>query len=99
MIKWLQSIPNNYLHFGDFDLAGIGIYLHEYKLKLSNKSSFFIPENIEYLLRTYGNKLRYDYQKTNFDISLIEEKELLQLIQLIHQHKKGLDQEVLIISE
>ena len=99
LIKWLQSIPNNYLHFGDFDLAGIGIYLHEYKLKLSNKSSFFIPENIEYLLRTYGNKLRYDYQKTNFDISLIEEQELLQLIQLIHQHKKGLDQEVLIISE
>ena len=29
LLKWLQSIPNSYLHFGDFDLAGIGIYLNE----------------------------------------------------------------------
>ena len=27
VIKWLSSILNNYLHFGDFDIAGIGIYL------------------------------------------------------------------------
>lgn len=31
LIKWLQSIPNHYLHFGDFDFAGIGIYLNEFK--------------------------------------------------------------------
>lgn len=96
MIKWLQSIPNNYLHFGDFDLAGIGIYLHEYKQKLSNKCSFFIPENMEVLLKTYGNKMRYNEQKANFDTSMIEEQELIRLIQLIHRYKKGLDQEVLI---
>ena len=96
MIKWLQSIPNNYLHFGDFDLAGIGIYINEYKQKLDYKSSLFIPDNIDYLLSTYGNKSRYDEQKANFEISLIEEQELLQLIKLIHQHKKGLDQELLI---
>ena len=96
MIKWLQSIPNNYLHFGDFDLAGIGIYINEYKQKLSNKSSFFIPENIDYLFSTYGNKARYDEQKATFDIIKIEEPELLHLIQLIHHYKKGLDQEVLI---
>ena len=39
----MKSIPNNYLHFGDFDLAGIGIYVNEYKCHLSNKSSFYIP--------------------------------------------------------
>ena len=36
-IKWMKSIPNNYLHFGDFDIAGIGIYINEYKCYLSNK--------------------------------------------------------------
>ncbi|MCA6071324.1 MAG: hypothetical protein LE168_02900 [Endomicrobium sp.] len=47
LIKWLQSIPNNYLHFGDFDFAGIGIYLNEYKKYLTDKAMFLIPENIE----------------------------------------------------
>ena len=31
LIKWLQSIPNRYLHFGDLDFAGINIYLNEFK--------------------------------------------------------------------
>ncbi len=96
MIKWLKSIPNNYVHYGDFDMAGIGIYIHEYLQKLSNKTRFFIPDNIDFLLKTFGNKARYDEQKINFDISTIEDKELLQLIQLIHSYRKGLDQEVLI---
>lgn len=26
---WLQTIPNQYVHFGDFDLAGIHIFLTE----------------------------------------------------------------------
>ncbi len=47
VIKWLQSIPNQYLHFGDFDMAGIGIYLNEYKKYLADKASFFVPKNIE----------------------------------------------------
>ncbi|MCK4501791.1 MAG: hypothetical protein KAU22_02075, partial [Desulfuromonadales bacterium] len=31
LVQWLRSIPNRYVHFGDFDFAGINIYLHEYK--------------------------------------------------------------------
>lgn len=27
LATWLQEIPNPYVHFGDFDLAGIHIYL------------------------------------------------------------------------
>jgi len=96
LIKWLQSIPNNYLHFGDFDFAGIGIYLNEFKKYLSDRTTFFVPENIDKLIADFGNKKRYNEQKINFDTNNIKEDNLLKLIASIHKHKKGLDQEILI---
>ena len=96
LLKWLQSIPNNYLHFGDFDFAGIGIYLNEYKKYLGEKAYFFIPQNIEYLLDNYGNKKLYNNQKINFNTKNISEIDLLKLIEIIHKHKKGLEQEIFI---
>ena len=96
LIKWLQSIPNNYLHFGDFDFAGIGIYLNEFKKHLSDRTTFFIPENIDKLIADFGNKKRYDEQKINFEVKSISEENILQLINTIHKYRKGLDQEILI---
>lgn len=98
LIKWLQSIPNKYLHFGDFDFAGIGIYLNEYKKHLEAKASFFIPEDIETLIDKHGNKSRYDQQKINFKIEKIKEEKIENLIAILHQYKQGLDQELLIIQ-
>lgn len=40
--NWLLSVPNDYLHFGDFDLAGIHIYLTEFYKYLGNRASFFV---------------------------------------------------------
>ncbi|MCZ2101001.1 MAG: hypothetical protein LC107_05635 [Chitinophagales bacterium] len=99
LLKWLQSIPNNYLHFGDFDFAGIGIYLNEYKKHLDDKAQFFIPENIEFLLGNYGSRALYDKQKLNFEQQAIEEENLTNLIALLHQYKKGLEQEIFINSK
>jgi len=96
LIKWLQSIPNNYLHFGDFDFAGIGIYLNEFKKHLADRTSFFVPEHIDKLIADFGNKKRYDIQKINFEVKSIREGNLLQLINTIHKYRKGLDQEILI---
>jgi hypothetical protein len=96
LIKWLQSIPNNYLHYGDFDFAGIGIYLNEFKKHLDNKAKFFTPANIDSSIKKSGSKKRYDEQKINFDIGNIKEENLLQLLDSIHKHKKGLDQEIFI---
>jgi hypothetical protein len=96
LLKWLQTIPNKYLHFGDFDFAGIGIYLNEYKKYLGKKANYFIPENLEQILEIYGNKELYDNQKTTFDKDNLTEENLKYLISLIHKFKKGLEQEIFI---
>lgn len=97
LVKWLRTIPNKYLHFGDFDLQGINIYLNEYKKYLGYKARFFIPSHIQELMQQFGNRDLYDRQLSlapNPD--LIAEPELLDLLKLIHKYKKGLEQEVLI---
>ena len=96
LINWLQSVPNQYLHFGDFDFAGIGIYLNEYKKYLGDRATFYIPENIGQIIQNYGNKYLYDKQNINFDLQSINEENLINLIGFIHKYKKGLEQEVLI---
>lgn len=96
LIKWLQSTPNNYLHFGDLDFAGIGIYLNEYKKYLGNKAQFYVPENAAELLEKHGNKELYDHQKDNFDHEKIVQTALNHLIKRIHTLKKGLEQEIFI---
>lgn len=95
-IEWMKSIPNNYLHFGDFDIAGIGIYLNEYKKHLSDKATFFIPENIKSVLREHGNRERFNKQKINFEMDSIEESKIIDLIEIIKLERKGLDQEYYI---
>lgn len=98
LIKWLKSISNKYLHFGDFDIAGIGIYLNEYKKHLGKKAKFFIPEDITETIKK-GNRNRFDNQKINFNVSDIEEESLHELIDIIENEKKGLDQEFYILDK
>lgn len=99
VIQWLKSIPNNYLHFGDFDMSGIGIYLNEYKKHLGERAEFFVPSNIEEALKECGNRERYDIQKVNFKPESIQEEELKKLYELIHKERRGLDQEYYIESD
>ncbi len=97
LIKWLQMIPNPYLHFGDFDFEGINIYLYEYKRYLGDRATFFIPENIEALLVQYGNRELYNRQQDRMHaLKEIDEPALHPLVLLFHKHKKCLEQEVLI---
>jgi len=94
--KWLQSIPNSYLHFGDFDLAGIAIFENEFKSKLGSKADFFVPPGIEKLLRTRGSRELYNRQFDKFRNLRSDRPEIQELIQLIHTHKRGLEQEAFI---
>ena len=95
-IKWMTSISNDYMHFGDFDVAGIGIYLNEYKKHLSQRARFFIPKNIKSMLRENGNRKRFNKQSINFKIGDIQEPEIIALLNLIKLERKGLDQEYYI---
>ncbi len=96
-ISWLKQIPNNYLHFGDFDYAGINIYWNEYNKHLGKRARFFVPDNIEEDIKN-GNRDRYNKQKLKFSKDEIQEKNLSFLIKLIEKEQKGLDQEYFIIK-
>ncbi|KIM03101.1 MAG: hypothetical protein KU29_12715 [Sulfurovum sp. FS06-10] len=45
MLEWLEKIDNDYLHYGDFDFAGISIYKSQILPRLKGEGSFFIPAN------------------------------------------------------
>lgn len=91
--KWLTSIPNHYIHFGDYDLAGINIFLSEFQQYIGkDHSSFLIPDDIELRLKS-GSKSRYDEQYNRFKDMKSDSQEIQHLIELIHQERKGYDQE------
>lgn len=91
--KWLCTISNHYLHFGDFDLAGINIFLFEFQQYLGKeRSSYLIPDDIESRLKS-GSRKRYDEQYYRFKDIKSDVCELQQLIDLIHHERKAYDQE------
>jgi len=94
LVRWLQTIPNKYIHFGDFDFAGLNIYFNEYKKHLKGKATFFLPPNIEQLLSSKGNRDNYNKQSILFDKNEVKEENILTLIRLIEKYKKGLEQEI-----
>ncbi len=96
VIRWIEKLENPYWHFGDFDLAGIGIYLHEYKKYLGQRATFFTPTHLEADLAKYGSRARYHNQSMNFTPEDITEPDLDRLLTLIQQQQVGLDQEFYI---
>jgi hypothetical protein len=96
--NWLKSVPNPYLHFGDFDPKGIHIYLTEFKNKIQDdRGQYLIPDDIESLLIQHGEKELYEKQKRYIPlISTANQPQLSPLIDIMLKHKKGLAQEILI---
>ncbi len=97
--RWLCAISNHYLHFGDFDLAGINIFLVDFQQYLGEeRSSYLIPDDVESRLKS-GSRKRYDEQYNRFKSIKSEVPELQHLIDLIHRERKAYDQEGYIISD
>lgn len=89
---WLRAISNPYLHFGDFDLAGIHIFLTEFFTHLGLKACFFIPSDIETRLQT-GNAPLYDRQYERFKEMEVMDERLKPLVAMIHRYRRVYEQE------
>ena len=92
LASWLQLISNRYVHFGDFDLAGIHIFLTEFHIHLGERSSFLVPEDIEARLY-HGSRERYDSQYRHFRHLHCDNPSLQRLIDLINKYHRCYDQE------
>lgn len=90
--SWLQMIPNRYIHFGDFDLAGINIFLTEFHSHLGDRSSFLIPSDIEERLAK-GSIKRYNDQYQKFKSINSNIPEIQHLIDAINKYHRCYDQE------
>ena len=82
--SWLQMIPNRYIHFGDFDLAGIHIFLTEFHVHLGERSSFLIPQDIEERIAK-GSLERYNDQYARYSRITSDIEEIQALIDLFNK--------------
>ena len=99
-VEWINNLDNDYLHFGDFDLAGIAIYLTEFRTKIQGHRniSFYVPDNIEVLISKFGNKELYLKQLNDSrlnNIDLAEYPEVYRVYLSILKYRKVLEQEIL----
>lgn len=95
--EWLESFSGDYIHFGDFDLAGISIYLTRIvpRLKNSKSHSFLIPENIYEIIKTKNYKKDYSNQTKYLKLDAKDDDNLQKLIDFIKYNKITLEQEFL----
>ena len=89
--RYPQS-SDRYVHFGDFDLAGISIFLTEFHAYLGERSSFFIPSDIEQRLQN-GSLERYNAQYLKFKYLTTDIPVLQHLIDTINMYHRCYDQE------
>lgn len=97
LTNWLEGIPNRYIHFGDFDLAGISIFLNQFKPHVEERGSYLIPPDIERRIRR-GSRLRYDNQYVKYKDVSSNDADINRLISLIHKYRRTYDQEGYIKS-
>lgn len=92
LCRWLQSTSNDYIHFGDFDLAGIHIFLSEFHQYLGERASFLIPADIESRI-TNGSVQRYNDQFAKYRKLSTPIAPLQNLINTINRYHRCYDQE------
>lgn len=93
-IEWLQKQPNNYVHYGDFDFAGIHIYQSQYKKYVSGESRYLVPSSLLPLFRRYGKRALYNNQFSLQALIKADEPGISELLEIIKREHKGLEQEI-----
>ena len=92
LYRWLENIPNRYIHFGDFDLAGINIYQTEFYNRLGKRASMLVPSDIEQRIMN-GNTELFDKQYAKFKSIKIIDCRVQPLYDLIMKYHRCYEQE------
>ncbi len=92
LYRWLENIPNRYIHFGDFDLAGINIYQTEFYNRLGKRASMLVPSDIEQRIMN-GNTELFDKQYAKFKSIKIIDGRVQPLYDLIMKYHRCYEQE------
>jgi hypothetical protein len=90
--EWMKGIPNRYIHFGDFDMAGIDIYLHFFD-EIGGRASFLVPDDIEERITKHGNSSLYYSQEEKYKNIKVTDKRVQPLVDIINKCHMGYEQE------
>ena len=90
--EWMKGIPNRYIHFGDFDLAGIDIYLHFFD-EIGSRASFLVPDDIEERITKHGNSSLYYSQEEKYKNIKVTDNRVQPLVDIINKYHMGYEQE------
>ena len=93
IVDWLETLPNKYLHFGDFDFKSFSNYGVHYKQRLGARCSYLLLPNFEKELRLHGNeKIFNDQLGYRARAETIAEESICKMIDLMTTYKRGLKQ-------
>jgi len=95
MLELISIVENEIIYFGDFDLAGVAIYLNEI-VPRNSCIKLFIPKNIEKLLYENGSSKLYRKHFSKYKELQTDIKEVQNFIDTIHKMQKSLEQEYFI---
>lgn len=94
LVNWLETLPNAYIHYGDFDIAGVYIYQDIYKKHIKGPKKFFVPKFIDKLMHRFGDAELYDKQLSYRNSIISDEPGIQELMKIIDKEHKGLEQEI-----
>lgn len=95
MLELFRTLPNKKIYFGDFDLAGIDIYLHQIK-PLNTNIEFVIPKDLDILIKDFGDNHLYKKQLSKYKNLKSDDPKIQTIIDTIHKYQKGLEQEYFV---
>ena len=94
--EWLMAHKNWYFHFGDYDLEGVRIFQSEFQKYIPERSYMLIPDDIEKYIEQYGSRELYDKHYSRCKNLNSKNEDIQNLLDCIHKHRKGCEQEVFI---
>ncbi|WP_425425952.1 DUF7281 domain-containing protein [Terrimonas ferruginea] len=94
LVTWISRHQNPYIHFGDFDWAGMNIYLDEYKAKLGVRASLLIPGNLGEKLKDGSTKLYNEQFHLRKKLEDVKDDDAIRLYELLLKNRKVIEQEI-----